>query len=104
MPLHPSPRLDIVCVSLAPCHHQGKVPAQSRQRTCRLPTVKAHLPAVQNHDPPAVASHTPEVRGGPQGKENLNGSCENLNQCSPKRQHDLRVLNDAQYINNLLAF
>jgi len=52
---------------------------------------------VQCHDPPAVPPHTPEVRGGPQGKENLNGSCDNMNQISPKRQHDLRVLNDSQY-------
>ena len=52
---------------------------------------------MQRHDPPAVASHTPDVRGGPQGTENLNGSCENLNQCPLKRQHDLRVLNDAKY-------
>ena len=96
-PLHPSPRLDIVCASHAACHHQGKVPAQSRHRTCRHPTVKAHLPAVQRHDPPAVASHTPDVRCGPQGTENLNGSCENLNQCPPKSQHDLRVFNDAKY-------
>jgi len=62
------------------------------------------LPAVQRHDPPAVASHTPDVRGGPQGTENLYGSCENLNQCPPKRQHDLRVINDAKYSLLLLSF
>jgi hypothetical protein len=56
-----------------------------------------YLPAVQRHNPPAVASHTPEVRGGPQGTENLRGLCENLNQFPPKRQHNLRVLNDAKY-------
>jgi hypothetical protein len=56
------------------------------------------LPAVQRHDPPADASHTPEVRRGPQGKENLNGSCENMKQFSPKRQHNPRVLKDSQYI------
>jgi hypothetical protein len=50
---------------------------------------------VQRHDPPADASHTPEVRRGPQGKENLNGSCENMNQFPPKRQHNPRVLKDS---------
>ena len=57
----------------------------------------SHLPAGQRHDPHADASHTTEVHGGPQGKENLNGSCENMNQFPPKRQHNLRVLKDSQY-------
>jgi hypothetical protein len=30
-------------------------------------------------------------------KENLNGSCENMNQFPPKRQHNPRVLKDSQY-------
>ena len=95
--LHPSFRINIVCASHALCHHQVKVPAQSQHRTCRHPTVKAHLPTVQRHDPPAVASHTPEVRGGPQGKENLNASCENMNTFAREHQLLLQVLNYWQY-------